>query len=271
MRRAAACRPPAPLMRHRFFWSATAPSLPACHRDPHMIMTGVNINSSFKAALLRCAPGCEVWGYDYSVANVRVSCPFFNQEPSLTCSFHQWGPEIKYDPELRGHAHFQRWALGAIDDHEESSSPKYWTLDSLMKHNGTLQFHFFSLPQSSISSQLRHSLSSSISGHSFIDILKIDIEGAEFDALMAFINEHAHGDLPIGQLQVELHAWGNYGLSKPFFKWCESVVVTAVGVGNEGHIVAAGAVAVAVVAQCAVLGVGGCCHLDRARACCCCC
>jgi hypothetical protein len=132
-------------MRHLLFWSATAPSLPAC-RDPHVIMTGVNIDSSFEAALLRRAPGCEVWGYDFSVVNVRVSCPFFNQEPSLTCSFHQWGPEIKDDPELRDRAHFQPWALGAIDDHGESSSRPYWTLDSLMKHNGTLRSIYFLSP-----------------------------------------------------------------------------------------------------------------------------
>lgn len=44
-------------------------------------------------------------------------------------------------------------------------------------------------------------------GHTFIDVLKVDIEGGEFDALTAFIDAHAdRGQLPIGQLQLEIHA-----------------------------------------------------------------
>jgi len=136
---------------------------------------GVNGESSFEQSLLRRAPGCEVWGYDYSVDN--------------------WGPEIKDDPELRDRAHFQAWALGGADDHGEHSNPKYWTLDSLMRHNG----------------------------HHFIDILKIDTEGAEFDALTTFVNDHAHSTLPIGQLQLEIHAQGDRGRSEYFFKWWESL------------------------------------------------
>ncbi|KAH8994778.1 hypothetical protein EDB83DRAFT_2534583 [Lactarius deliciosus] len=41
------------------------------------------------------------------------------------------------------------------------------------------------------------------------DILKIDIEGGEFDALTAFLSTHAaaEGDVPsVGQLQLEIHA-----------------------------------------------------------------
>jgi hypothetical protein len=38
-------------------------------------------------------------------------------------------------------------------------------------------------------------------------VLKVDIEGGEFDALTAFIDAHAErGPLPIGQLQLEIHA-----------------------------------------------------------------
>jgi len=46
-------------------------------------------------------------------------------------------------------------------------------------------------------------------GHTFIDILKIDIEGWEFDALSAIIKEYkSHGQpLPFGQLQLEVHVW----------------------------------------------------------------
>jgi hypothetical protein len=34
--------------------------------------TGINGESSFESTLLQRAPGCEVWGYDYSVNSVRT-------------------------------------------------------------------------------------------------------------------------------------------------------------------------------------------------------
>jgi hypothetical protein len=62
-----------------------------------------------------------------------------------------------------------------------------------------------------------------IIGHSFIDILKIDIEGGEFDSLAVFLNSHADGDLPIGQLQLEIHAWGGRERFDYFVKWWEAL------------------------------------------------
>lgn len=60
-------------------------------------------------------------------------------------------------------------------------------------------------------------------GHTFIDILKIDIEGSEFDTLTAIIAEYrALGQpLPFGQLQIEIHAWAHS--FKDFLKWWESL------------------------------------------------
>jgi Methyltransferase FkbM domain len=60
-------------------------------------------------------------------------------------------------------------------------------------------------------------------GHSFIDVLKIDIEGGEFDSLASFLNSHADGDLPIGQLQLEIHAWGGRERFDYFVKWWEAL------------------------------------------------
>jgi len=48
----------------------------------------------------------------------------------------QWGPEITDFPELRLRSHFEPWALGGSDNHGENDNPNYWTLDSLMRHNG---------------------------------------------------------------------------------------------------------------------------------------
>jgi len=124
---------------------------------------------------LKRAPGCEVWGFDFSVGG--------------------WGPEITDDPELRHRGHFQAWALGGSDAHGENDGIKFWTLDSLMKHFG----------------------------HTFIDILKIDVEASEFDALTSFVNVHTHGDLPIGQLQLEIHAENDRANFQWFRGWWESL------------------------------------------------
>ena len=62
-------------------------------------------------------------------------------------------------------------------------------------------------------------------GHSFIDVLKIDIEGAEFHTLTTFLAGHkplsafSTTTLPIGQLQLELHAWDDYEKFSFFHDW----------------------------------------------------
>lgn len=138
---------------------------------------GINGESSFEAALLEHAPGCEVWGYDFTV--------------------NSFGPEIEGTPKLKERAHFFPWALGGHDAHGPEDSPKYYTLDALMRLNG----------------------------HTFIDVLKIDIEGAEFDTLTAFLAAHkqlnpfSSTTLPIGQLQLELHAWDDYAKFEFFHDW----------------------------------------------------
>ncbi|KZT04288.1 uncharacterized protein LAESUDRAFT_303245 [Laetiporus sulphureus 93-53] len=159
---------------------------------------GVNNESSFEAALLRAVPGCQVWGYDFSV--------------------RAFGPEIEQDEELRARAHFAPWALGPQDG-VWADGTQVWSLASLMQMNG----------------------------HEFIDVLKIDIEGAEFAALSTFIDHvtranasalpppprHPHGPpppppqpvLPIGQLQIELHARpdSGYHTFARFNSWWESL------------------------------------------------
>jgi methyltransferase FkbM-like protein len=62
-------------------------------------------------------------------------------------------------------------------------------------------------------------------GHTFIDVLKIDIEGAEFDTLTSFLAANRPRDpfaatkLPVGQLQLELHAWDDYANFAFFHDW----------------------------------------------------
>ena len=66
-----------------------------------------------------------------------------------------------------------------------------------------------SLPLSAPLSRLK---GSNFPGYTLIDVLKIDIEGAEFDTLTTFLAAHksvspfSSTTLRIGQLQLELHA-----------------------------------------------------------------
>lgn len=60
------------------------------------------------------------------------------------------------------------------------------------------------------------------SGHKFIDILKIDVEGSEFDALTSFLSTHANKDaFPVGQLQLEIHATEGHENFAYFSHWWE--------------------------------------------------
>jgi hypothetical protein len=91
-----------------------------------------------------------------------------------------WGPQIA--AQHRDRVFFKKVGLGKEDKHE--SDPPFWTLPALMKENG----------------------------HTYIDILKIDIEGSEYDALDTFMDafekqRSASGKdvIPIGQVMIELH------------------------------------------------------------------
>lgn len=109
------------------------------------------------------------------------------------------GPEIEKVPALKRRSHFKPYALGGVDAHGPNDNPPTYTLATLMAQNN----------------------------HTFIDILKIDIEGAEFDALESLIDAYpsasssswfsdtkgkggrAGNGLPFGQLQLEVHVRDN--------------------------------------------------------------
>lgn len=143
---------------------------------------GLNGEVSFEADLLQRAPGCQMWGYDFSVNSV--------------------GPEIenavdKNKRPLSERAHFRSVGLAGHDAHD--ASPPMYTLQTLMEVNE----------------------------HKFIDLLKIDVEESEFAALEAFLAPYLRSGaaLPIGQMQIEIHATPSVEYSKfPKFKaWWEKL------------------------------------------------
>ncbi|KAF2008957.1 hypothetical protein BU24DRAFT_88803 [Aaosphaeria arxii CBS 175.79] len=87
-----------------------------------------------------------------------------------------WGPQIPEDALDR--VFFGKVGLGDEDD--VSRDPPFYSLPSLMKQNN----------------------------HTYMDILKIDIEGSEYGALDAMMDAFAQsndGVLPIGQVMIEIH------------------------------------------------------------------
>jgi hypothetical protein len=103
-------------------------------------------------------------------------------------SVEGWGVQIPTSQRHR--TFFKKVGLGKEDRHE--SSPPFYTLPTLMANNN----------------------------HTYIDILKIDIEGSEYDALDTFMDAidgttTASGKsvIPIGQVMIELHLGDGIDLS----------------------------------------------------------
>ncbi|KAI0032696.1 methyltransferase domain-containing protein [Vararia minispora EC-137] len=137
---------------------------------------GISTDSSFEADLMTRAPGCEVWGYDFSVDG--------------------FGPQIPKDSDLARRAYFHKWGLSGKDAHGPGDNPPMYTLRTLLEMNG----------------------------HDFVDVLKIDVEGSEFDVLTSFLQTLKHGEtLPFGQLQIEIHAWDGHGDFANFLPWWEAL------------------------------------------------
>ena len=104
-----------------------------------------------------------------------------------------FGRQVSHAPFASKHrTHFSSHVqLGPVDKHLRGDEPKLYTLSTLMKMNG----------------------------HTSIDILKIDIEGYEFETLKAIVKPYiVSGEpLPFGQLQVELHVWNKK--FSDFYHW----------------------------------------------------
>ncbi|KAL6303533.1 methyltransferase domain-containing protein [Sparassis latifolia] len=162
---------------------------------------GVNGESSFEAEILERAPGCQIWGYDFSVSS--------------------FGPEIELVPELKERAHFYPYALGDVNNHGPGADPPVHTLASLMEVNG---HNFIDI------------LKIDIEGNEFTSLEKF----LEFYTSGAGANrrygrppinappaawKEPEVVLPIGQIQIEIHARTDtdYGTFSAFKGWWEKL------------------------------------------------
>lgn len=92
-----------------------------------------------------------------------------------------FGPQVQDVPALLQRTHFEPSGVADKDAHGPNDRHKMYTLESLLDLNR----------------------------HAFVDILKIDIEGWEFQLLEAIVRPYVErGEpLPFGQLQIEIHAF----------------------------------------------------------------
>jgi hypothetical protein len=141
---------------------------------------------------------CNIYSFGVN-HDSSFEAAFLRQAPNCQIwgydfSVKEWGPQIQEDPALLASAHFFPYKAAALD--KPHSSPPEYSIETIMRENG----------------------------HGFIDILKIDIEGSEFSVLDAFLRPYTLPDsppLPVGQLEIEIHAWGAYTNFEVFNPWWE--------------------------------------------------
>ncbi|KAK7055102.1 Methyltranfer-dom domain-containing protein [Favolaschia claudopus] len=109
--------------------------------------------------------------FEQALLSQSDHCQVYGFDPSAS----EWGEKLREDSAVNPRAHFFPYKFGGANNHD--ASPKEYTLVEVMKELG----------------------------HSFVDILKIDIEGGEFQALRDIIQLFDGEPLPFGQMQIEIH------------------------------------------------------------------
>ncbi|KAF9362916.1 hypothetical protein BGX34_005254 [Mortierella sp. NVP85] len=112
----------------------------------------------------------------------RTDCEIWAYDASVT----EMGPEAQGP-----RSHFKPIFVGKKNELDKNGTP-WRTLKSLMEENG----------------------------HDWIDILKVDIEGSEFDTFNAIMDDFGD-ELPFSQLQIELHVRADWINFPDFLKWWE--------------------------------------------------
>ncbi|KAL3426102.1 hypothetical protein PVAG01_02893 [Phlyctema vagabunda] len=159
-----------------------------------------SIPASPSADNQKATPGKETVIYSFGVNDESTfEAEMLSRIPSAQVyaydfSVDSFGPQLSAAHKNR--AHFQKFGLG---DKDELKQPRtqFYTLQTLMQQNQ----------------------------HTYIDILKIDIEGSEYTALDAFMDscESAGGGVfPVGQVMIELHLVDDAHVDfQRFTKWWE--------------------------------------------------
>ncbi|KAG8907145.1 hypothetical protein FRB99_005253 [Tulasnella sp. 403] len=153
---------------------------------------GSSWESSFEAELLKRTKYCKIYGYHYDSK--------------------KFGPEVRSIDKLKWRSEFTKYGLASRDE-----PPNYRSLTSIMHENGE---EIMAGTGDIVFSDLTFlfSLLSGSLGHTFVDVIKIDIEGWEFAALLPLFEGYAELPLPFGQLQLEIHV-GDMEFDKILHWW----------------------------------------------------
>jgi len=174
---------------------------PAAFNCPHEVerLGALGDGGKWVCGISRLAtkPDCVIYSFgindessfEASLLSRTHGCQVWGYDFSVS----SFGPEIPPTQAFR--THFYPYGLAGWDAHEPEHEKKMYTLQTLMTNNN----------------------------HTFIDILKVDIEGWEFDSLAAIVREYkSRGQpLPFGQLQLEIHVWDKSFAD--FLKWWEAL------------------------------------------------
>jgi len=87
-----------------------------------LFYAGIGYESSFEAEILRNTQHCQIWGYDYTVKSFSREIP----------------------RESSHRTHFKPYDLGSEDKHGPEDKIPMYTLDTLMKINGSYTFSLIS-------------------------------------------------------------------------------------------------------------------------------
>jgi len=154
---------------------------------------GPPAEASFEAELLARTRHCQVFIFDHTASALPRGLSAHVTLPAGLYDFYAPSDASDNDGELDfwdsrhtlQRAHFRPYRIAGFDAHGTGDSIKTYTLESLMRQNG----------------------------HTHIDILKIDLEGWEFDALSAFLMPNSEFSPekprvpPVSQMLLELHLW----------------------------------------------------------------
>ncbi|KAN0102407.1 Methyltransferase domain containing protein [Russula decolorans] len=165
---------------------------------------GPPTDASFESELLARTRHCQLFIFDYTASSLPRGLSIHAISPARFDEFYAPLDTLNYDDKLDywdsrhvlQRAHFKPYRIAGFDAHGAGDTPKTYTLESLMRQNG----------------------------HTHIDVLKIDLEGWEFDTLTTFLKpgpeftDERPRIPPVSQMLLELHLW-NLGFSDLLNWW----------------------------------------------------
>eukprot|EP00884_Botryococcus_braunii_P008611 jgi/Botrbrau1/17751/Bobra.0127s0011.2 len=179
--------------RRKYLWDFFLPHYSCPHKEKIGVMAGDGDNGKWVCGVrtLLQHPGCIVYSVgsngDVSFERgilAKTHCEVHVFDPTLT---PQQKAEVEKVPEL----HLHEYGLAANDSYVDLSGDVSKTL-------GKIVAGFETKSLNTILKEL---------GHTWIDVLKIDIEGFEWEVLESLLDQP--GPLPFTQLQVEYHYQSN--------------------------------------------------------------